>query len=170
MVLGFIFACNTPKPIQHPTQDPVQPRPKDSAKGGTIVMVNYHDCCDTVQPDTTKYGWPKDPYSGSWSKNIIFSTDNPWGKGHLDWGFGMDSIHLQVVFGGSVLKTGYITDSFVFATKHPEVLREDTDYIVYCWDSKKGPLCLMYDLPHKDWYKLFTLDTVLKIYDVIHFW
>lgn len=130
--------------------------------------------------DTTKFGHLKHLFDISWSNSILFSTDNPWGAGHLDWGLTKDTIRMDVVSGGSVLKGGKVVKSYMWRTDKPFLFMDTTDMAAYDFESYRNApegssITLIWsDGPIKDFTALVLgfgkKEKVLTIYDVVHFW
>ena len=107
--------------------------------------------------------------------SYLFSTDNPKGKGHIDWGFHDSVVYKDIVIGGSVLQTGKVIKSERFKTQKPFIFMDSAGVVVYMYETERGIYSILYSDITQD---LTTLviggfgDKMKEypIYGVVHFW
>ena|SRR6185295_4430497 len=98
----------------------------------------------------------------------LFSTENPSGKGKVDWGFHDSIIYRDITIGGKIVKQ----DSF--RTQKPFIFMDSAGVVAYMYETERGPMTIMYDDVIQD---LTVLVLGLgkhpksyPIYGVVHFW
>lgn len=105
--------------------------------------------------------------------HYLFSTENPDGPGHIEWGFHDKMIYKDYVRGGSSLKEGRVVKRDSFQTNKPFVFMDSAGLIVYDYETSRGTMSILYNDSVGDIISLvYQLHPMkhLDIYDVVHFW
>jgi len=107
--------------------------------------------------------------------HYLFSTNNPLGSGHLEWGFHDSVVYRDWVDGPSTLNGGHVEISDSFPTQKPVTISDSNGIVKYAWETVIGTMIITYSdsagdiiyLTHQGYGKE---PEQMKIYDVFHLW